>query len=190
MRHSDFAIAVKATGEVVRSPAKNDLIVREQALPGKSCRKNGRKSTLTETAVWRGEGKVMRSRTGQIWVKIRRRGSRSGGGRIIVHIWQRKKRGGRLIDSGMVWYGMVWYSGMVGLLIVVRTPANLQTSKKLEYDWLPTSRTPGWGKPFSTDKRKKDQAVSSTQSNQRLNDKLDLFCKQKWMQTQEVVLPS
>ena len=35
MRHSDFAIAVKATGEVVRSPAKNDLIVREKALPGK-----------------------------------------------------------------------------------------------------------------------------------------------------------
>ena len=66
MRHSDFAIAVKATGEVVRSPAKNDLIVREKALPGKSCRKNGRKSTFTETAVSGGEGKVMRSRTGQI----------------------------------------------------------------------------------------------------------------------------
>ena len=38
---------------------------------------------------------------------------------IIVHIWQRKKP-------------------VVGLLIVVRTPANLQTSKKLEYDWSPS----------------------------------------------------
>ena len=67
-------------------------------------------------------------------------------------------------------------SPVVGLLIVVRTPANLQTSKKLEYDWLPTSRTPGRGKPFSTDKRKKERAVSSTQSNQRLNKDLRWAC--------------
>ena len=37
---------------------------------------------------------------GQIWVKIRSWGSRSPGGRIIVHIWQRKKPSGGLIDSG------------------------------------------------------------------------------------------
>ena len=43
------------------------------------------------------EGWVVRAK---IWVEIRRWGSRSPGGRIIVHIWQRKKPSGRLIDSG------------------------------------------------------------------------------------------
>ena len=44
---------------------------------------------------------------------------------------------------------------MVGLLIVVRTPANLQTSKKLEYDWLPPLSDSRMKKTFLNEQNEK-----------------------------------
>ena len=56
-------------------------------MPRKSCHKNGRKLTLTETAVSREvtvEGWVVREKKGKIWVKLLRKRvkfeSKSGGG--------------------------------------------------------------------------------------------------------------